>query len=103
MKNFFYYALCIFCVYNVYLIKMRKNIDIDENLIPKLKLIALFENISVKALMEKVIQNFVTEKEKSNPQLSDLKKEDLGLWLLMQEANRDEKVSRQDVFKALEE
>jgi len=82
---------------------MRKNIDIDENLIPKLKLIALFENISVKALMEKVIQNFVTEKEKSNPQLSDLKKEDLGLWLLMQEANRDEKVSRQDVFKALEE
>ncbi len=82
---------------------MRKNIDIDENLIPKLKLIALFENISVKALMEKVIQNFVTEKEKSNPQLSNLKKEDLGLWLLMQEANRDEKVSRQDVFKALEE
>ncbi|MBK5193266.1 MAG: hypothetical protein JJE07_08640 [Flavobacteriaceae bacterium] len=82
---------------------MRKNIDIDENLIPKLKLIALFENISVKALMEKVIQNFVTEKEKSNPQLSDLKKEDLGLWMLMQEANRDEKVSRQDVFKVLEE
>ena len=82
---------------------MRKNIDIDENLIPKLKLIALFENISVKALMEKVIQNFVTEKEKSNPLLSDLKKEDLGLWMLMQEANRDEKVSRQDVFKALEE
>ena len=82
---------------------MRKNIDIDENLIPKLKLIALFENISVKALMEKVIQNFVTEKEKSNPQLSDLKKEDLGLWLLMQETNRDEKVSRQDVFKVLEE
>lgn len=82
---------------------MRKNIDIDENLIPKLKLIALFENISVKALMEKVIQNFVTEKEKLNPQLSDLKKEDLGLWMLMQEANRDEKVSRQDVFKALEE
>ena len=72
---------------------MRKNIDIDENLIPKLKLIALFENISVKALMEKVIQNFVTEKEKSNPLLSDLKKEDLGLWMLMQEVNRDEKVS----------
>lgn len=82
---------------------MRKNIDIDENLIPKLKLIALFENISVKALMEKVIQNFVTEKEKFNPQLSDLKKEDLGLWMLMQEANRDEKVSRQDIFNALEE
>jgi hypothetical protein len=82
---------------------MRKNIDIDENLIPKLKLIALFENISVKALMEKVIRNFITEKEKSNPRLSDLKKEDLGLWMLMQEANRDEKVSRDDVFKALEE
>lgn len=103
MEKYFNYIHCIFCVYNVYLIKMRKNIDIDENLIPKLKLIALFENISVKALMEKVIQNFVTEKEKSNPQLSDLKKEDLGLWMLMQEANRDEKVSRQDVFKVLEE
>lgn len=37
---------------------MRKNRDIDENVIPKSKLIALFENISVKALMEKSDSKF---------------------------------------------
>jgi len=83
---------------------MKKNIDIDETILTKLKILSAFENMSVKALMEKAISFFVEQKEKERLNaLSDEEKEDLGLLLLMQQVDRTETVSREDVMNALEE
>lgn len=83
---------------------MRKNIDIDDAILTKLKILSAFEDISVKALMEKAISVFVDNKEKERlNSLSEEEKEDLGLLLLMQQSNRNETVDRDDVMKALEE
>jgi uncharacterized protein YbgA (DUF1722 family) len=82
---------------------MRKNIDIDESLLTKLKILSAFEEISVKALMEKAINFYVEQKEKERLKaLSKEEKEDLGLLLLMQQADRDDVVSREEVFAALD-
>ena len=83
---------------------MKKNIDIDETILTKLKILSAFENMSVKALMEKAISFFVEQKEKERLNaLSDEEKEDLGLLLLMQQVDRTETVSREDVMNALGE
>ena len=42
---------------------MRKNIDIEESTLTKLKIISAFENLSVKGLMEKAILFYVQVKE----------------------------------------
>ncbi|MDC0380785.1 hypothetical protein OAM52_03840 [Flavobacteriaceae bacterium] len=81
---------------------MRKNIDIDETILRKLKIISVFENISVKALMEKAVSFFVEQKELERlNSLSKDEREDLGLLLLMQQANQNETVSEEEIFKAL--
>ena len=83
---------------------MKKNIDIDETVLTKLKILSAFENMSVKALMEKAVSFYVEQKEKERLNaLSDEEKEDLGLLLLMQQVDRTETVSREDVMNALEE
>ena len=83
---------------------MKKNIDIEEPILTKLKIIAAFENMSVKALMEKAVSYFVAEKERERLEnLSDAEKEDLGLLLLMQQVDKDETVSEEEFFKALDE
>ena len=83
---------------------MKKNIDIDETVLTKLKILSAFENMSVKALMEKAVSFFVEQKEKERLNaLSDEEKEDLGLLLLMQQVDRTETVSREDVMNALGE
>ena len=83
---------------------MKKNIDIDETILTKLKILSAFENMSVKALMEKAISFFVEQKEKERLNaLSDEDKEDLGLLLLMQQVDRTETVSREEVMNALDE
>lgn len=83
---------------------MKKNIDIDETILTKLKILSAFENMSVKALMEKAISFFVEQKEKERLNaLSDEQKEDLGLLLLMQQVDRTETVSREEVMNALGE
>ncbi len=83
---------------------MKKNIDIDETILTKLKILSAFENMSVKALMEKAVSFFVEQKEKERLNaLSDEEKEDLGLLLLMQQVDRTETVSREDVMNALDE
>ena len=81
---------------------MRKNIDIDEKLLTRLKILSAFEGISVKALMEKAVRFFVEhqEQEKFNS-FSNEEKEDIGLFLLMQQADRDDRVSRDDIMNAL--
>lgn len=83
---------------------MRKNIDIDETVLTKLKILSAFEDMSVKALMESAISFFVEHKEKERLNaLSDEEKEDLGLLLLMQQADRTETVSREEIMNALDE
>jgi hypothetical protein len=83
---------------------MRKNIDIDETTLTKLKLIAALENMSVKGLMENAVKWFVKHKEKQRyEQLTAAEKEDLGLLLLMQQTDINDVVSEEDFFKALNE
>jgi len=81
---------------------MRKNIDIDDSTLTKLKILSVFEDMSVKSLMEKAISFFVEHKEKERlNSLSDEEKEDLGLLLLMQQVDRSDTVSREEIMEAL--
>ena len=73
---------------------MRKNIDIDETTLTKLKIIAALEDMSVKGLMEQAVSWFVQQKEKQRyKNLSIEEKEDLGLLMLMQQVDVDDTVS----------
>ncbi|QSE96280.1 hypothetical protein [Fulvivirga lutea] len=82
---------------------MRKNIDIDDSLLTKLKVIAALEDMSVKSLMEKAVSFFIEYKEKERLNaMSTEEKEDLGLLLLMQQADTDDAVSRDKIMKSLE-
>ena len=83
---------------------MRKNIYIDNAILTKLKIISAFENLSVKALMEKAVEWFVVQKEKDRiDNLSKEEKEDLGLLLLMQQVDLNDTVSRDEIMSLLEE
>lgn len=83
---------------------MRKNIDIDETTLTKLKIISAFENLSVKGLMEKAIRTYVQQKESQRfESMSDEEKEDLGLLMLMQQADENDTVSEDEFLKALRE
>ena len=83
---------------------MRKNIDIDETTLTKLKVISAFENMSVKALMEEAVKLFVKATEqKQFDNLSKEEQEDLGLLLLMQQVDKTDTVAEEEFMKALEE
>lgn len=83
---------------------MRKNIDIDETTLTKLKIISAFEDMSVKSLMEEAVTYFVKHKEKERLNaMTDEEKEDLGLLLLMQQVDKNDTVSREEFMKALHE
>lgn len=83
---------------------LKKLIEIDKSLVTKLKIISAFENLSVKALMEKAIREFVDNKEIERLEnLSTEDKEDLGLLLLMQQADKDDFVNEEDFLKVLSE
>ena len=81
---------------------MRKLIDLDETTLTKLKIISVFEKMSVKALIENSVQSYVknTELEKYK-NLTDDEKEDIGMLILMQESDRNDLVSREEIFNAL--
>lgn len=81
---------------------MRKLIDLDETTLTKLKVISIFEKTSVKGLIENAVQTYVKNKQTSQfSNLSDEEKEDIGLLMLMQEADRNDKVSEEEIFKIL--
>lgn len=81
---------------------MRKLIDIDQTTLTKLKFISVFENASVKSLIETAVQSFIKNKELERfNNLTDEEKEDLGMLLLMQESDRNDKVSEEEIFEAL--
>lgn len=82
---------------------MKKNIDIDESLLTKLKILSVFEEVSVKSVMERAVSFYVEYREKERLKaLSEEDKEDLGLLLLMQQADRNDVVSREELMKALD-
>lgn len=81
---------------------MRKNIDIDEATLTKLKILSVFEKNSVKGLMEEAVKWFVAQKEKQRlANMTQEEKEDLGLLLLMQQADIEDTVSEKDFFESL--
>lgn len=81
---------------------MRKNIDIDEATLTKLKVLSVFENMSVKSLMENAVRFFVAHKEEKKIQnMTTEQKEGLGLLLLMQQVDRTDIVSEDEVMKTL--
>ena len=83
---------------------LKKLIEIDKSLVTKLKIISAFENLSVKALMEKAIREYVDNKEIERLEnLSTEDKEDLGLLLLLQLADKDDFVNEEDFLKVLSE
>lgn len=82
---------------------MRKNIDIEDSILTKLKIISAFEEISVKSVMEKAVSFYVEYKENERLKaLSEEEKEDLGLLLLMQQSDRNQVASREEVMNALD-
>ncbi|GMN06321.1 hypothetical protein MTsPCn5_17100 [Croceitalea sp. MTPC5] len=82
---------------------MRKNIDIDETTLTKLKILSAFEGMTVKGLMERAVSYFIEQKEKERlGKMTDEEKEDLGLLLLMQQADRSETVSEDEIMKELQ-
>ncbi|WP_299000814.1 hypothetical protein [uncultured Tenacibaculum sp.] len=82
---------------------MKKLVEVNDTLLTKLKVLSAFEGLSVKALMEKAIELFVIQKEKEQlDSLTEEQKEDLGLLLLMQQADRTKTVSKDEIFKLLE-
>lgn len=83
---------------------IKKLVEVDRSLVTKLKVLSAFENLSVKALMEKAIKEFVQKKEIERMEnLSMEEKEDLGLLLLMQQMDKEDFVSEDEFLKALDE
>ncbi|MBW8198817.1 hypothetical protein [Flagellimonas abyssi] len=83
---------------------VKKLIEVDKSLVVKLKVLSAFENLSVKALMEKAVVEYVKNKELERfEKLSEEEKEDLGLLLLMQQTDKEDFVSEEVVFKILDE
>ncbi|KFC18302.1 MULTISPECIES: hypothetical protein [Epilithonimonas] len=81
---------------------MRKNIDIEESVLTKLKILSAFEELSVKSLMEKAVSFYVEYKENEKlKSLSEEDREDIGLLLLMQQSDRTDIVSREEVMNEL--
>jgi hypothetical protein len=81
---------------------MRKIIDIDAPLLSKLKLISAFENLSVKALIEKAVADYVISKETEKfAKLEEEEKLDLGMLMLMAEADKGDLVSRNEIMDLL--
>ena len=83
---------------------MRKNIDISGTTLTKLKMISIFENLSVKRLMEKAIEFFVKYKEQEKfDSLTDDEKEDIGLFLLMQQSDMNDTVEEEKIMSLLDD
>jgi ATP phosphoribosyltransferase regulatory subunit HisZ len=83
---------------------MRKNIDIDDAVLLKLKVLSVFENTSVKGLMEEAVSAYVKQKEIERlEQMTSEEKEDLGLLSLMQKVDLSDTVPEKQVFDLLDE
>lgn len=83
---------------------MKKNIDVDETTLKKIKIISAYENKSVKALLEEAVTTYVKLKEREKfEQMTDEEKEDIGLLLLMQQNDPEDLVSEEEILNLLDE
>lgn len=82
---------------------MRKNIDIDETTLTKLKILSAFEDMSVKSLMEKAVVFYVEFKEREKfENMTDEEKLDAGLLFLMQQSNKEDVVGINEIIYILD-
>jgi len=83
---------------------MKKIIEINDMDLKKLKVISAFEDLSIKALIEKSVSWYIHQKEKERiDQMTNEEKEDLGLLLLMQQVDKMDTVDEDEFNKALGE
>lgn len=81
---------------------MKQFVDIDKTTLMKLKMISVIEKVSSDELIQKIVKSYVEELWlKKFSGLTDEEKEDFGLLMLMQEADRNDKVSREEIFSIL--
>ena len=81
---------------------MKQFIDLDKTTLMKLQMISVSEKVSSDDLIQKIVESYVEDAWlKKFSGLTDEEKEDIGLLMLMQEADRNDKVSREEIFSIL--
>lgn len=81
---------------------MKQIVDLDKTTLMKLQMISVIEKVSSDELIQKIVKDSVEELWlKKFSGLTDEEKEDFGLFMLMQEADRNDKVSRKEIFSIL--
>jgi hypothetical protein len=81
---------------------MKHFIDLDKTTLKKLQMISVIKKVSSDELIQKIVKNSLEELWlKKFSGLTDEEKEDFGLLMLMQEADRNDKVSREEIFSIL--
>lgn len=81
---------------------MKQFVDLDKTTLTKLQMISNIEKVSFDELIQKIVKASVDELWlKKIRGLADEDKEDFGLLLLMQEADRNDKVSKEEIFSIL--
>ncbi|MFL1894362.1 hypothetical protein ACJRPK_01590 [Aquimarina sp. 2-A2] len=80
---------------------MRKIIDVQDDLIPKLKLIAAIENSSVKKVIEEAVAFYIDYKRENRlQQLSAEQKEDLAFMFLLKDIEVTETITKEELFNS---
>ena len=80
---------------------MRKIIDIDTEMISKLKLIAAIQDSSVKKVMENAVKWYIEYMQQQQiNSMTMSQKEDMGLLLLLQQANTNATVNEDELFQS---
>jgi hypothetical protein len=81
---------------------MKQFVDLDKRTLMKLQMISVIEKVSPDVLIQKTMKSYVEDVWLRNFNgLSDEEKEDFGLLMLMQEADRNDKVSKEEIFNIL--
>lgn len=81
---------------------MKQFVDLDKTTLMKLQMISTIEKVSSDDLIQKIVESYVEEVWlKKISGLTDDEKEDFGLLMLMKEVDRNDKVSREEIFSIL--
>ncbi len=81
---------------------MKQIVDLDKITLMKLQMISAIEKVSSDELIQKIVESYVEEFWVGKFRgLTDEEKEDFGLLMLMQQADRNDKVSREEIFSIL--
>jgi hypothetical protein len=81
---------------------MKQFVDLDETTLMKLQMISVIENVSSDVLIQKAVESYVEDTWLKNfSTLSDEEKEDFALLMMMQEVDRNDKASEEEIFNIL--